>query len=129
MAVLSTVAVFLGWQPKPTFGWAVLIGVLGVITFTALGLLIAGTVRAQATLAITNIGLVLIAAIGGVLMPLTRLHDALAGFVQLLPSAALGEGMRDALAHGHINIQATIVLAGWALILVAAAIRNFRWEN
>ncbi|HEY8294814.1 MAG TPA: ABC transporter permease, partial [Micrococcaceae bacterium] len=56
VAIVTVVALFLGWQPAPA---GILVGlpllVLGAVTFTALGLLIAGTVRPEATLAITNL--------------------------------------------------------------------------
>ena len=60
---------------------------------TALGLLIAGTVRAEATLAIVNIAWVILAGAGGVVFPLKSFPDWYAGIVAWSPSAALGDGV------------------------------------
>ncbi len=127
--VVAAVALFLGWQP-PLAG--ILLGIpllaLGAVAFTALGLLVAGTVRPEATLAITNLLWILFGALGGIVLPTTRLPDTVSAVVHFLPSGALGEAMRDALVHGQFNILAVVVLLGWSVVASAAAIRWFKWS-
>lgn len=102
--------------------------ILAVAAFTSLGLLIAGTLRPQATLAVTNLIWVLLAAGGGLLLPLSRLGGIAHAAVTLLPSSALGESLRAALIDGHFDLPSLLVLAGWAVVGSLAAIRWFRWD-
>lgn len=127
--VIGMVAVLMGWQPAVA-GWipAAVILLLGAAAFTSLGLLIAGTLRPQATLAITNLVWVLLAAVGGLLLPLSKLPDLMGTAATLLPSSALGEGLRAALIHGNSDPTSLLVLTVWAGVGTAAAVRWFRWE-
>ncbi|WP_207344414.1 ABC transporter permease [Arthrobacter sp. E3] len=129
VALISMVAVFMGWRP-PLAG--VLLGipllVLGAAAFTALGLLIAGTVRPEATLAITNLGWILFAALGGIVLPAGKFSSALEGFVQWLPSGALGNLMRAALIDSRLDVWGLIVLLAWAAVASFAAVKWFKWN-
>ncbi|ABK03480.1 ABC-2 type transport system permease protein [Arthrobacter sp. PvP102] len=127
--VVGMVAFLLGWQPT-TAGWvpAVVLLVLGAAAFTALGLLVAGTVRPEATLAITNLLWILLGALGGIVLPAERLPGPARDIVHLLPSGALGEALRDAFLAGSFNGGATLILLLWTVIAGAAAIRWFKWN-
>ena len=108
VVLISTVAAFLGWRP-PLAG--VLLGipllVLGAVTFTALGLLIAGTVRPEATLAITNLGWILFAAWAALCCRPASSPAPRWPFVQWLPSGALGNLMRAALLESRLDVFGT----------------------
>lgn len=127
--VVGLVAALMGWRPVAA-GWpaAALFLVLGAVAFTSLGLLIAGTLRPQATLAVTNLVWVLLAAVGGLLLPLAKLPGLLGTVASLLPSSALGEGLRAALIHGRFDVTSLLVLTVWSVLGTAAAVRWFRWE-
>jgi len=129
VVVISTVAAFLGWRPEPA---GVLLGIplliLGAITFTALGLLIAGTVRPEATLAITNLGWILFAALGGIVLPASKFSPTMATVVDWLPSGALGTLMRAALLEGRVDVFAIVILLAWAVAGSVAAIKWFKWN-
>jgi ABC-2 type transport system permease protein len=129
VAVVSAVALPLGWQP-PSAGWLPAVGllILGAAAFTALGLLVAGTVRPEATLAITNLLWILLGALGGIVIPAERLPALAQGIVHFLPSGALGEALREAFLLGTVNIDAVIILLIWTVIAGAAAIRWFKWN-
>lgn len=125
--VLGSTAWALGWSPSPAgLLWLGIGLVTGACAFTALGLLLAGTVRAEATLAITNLAWVLMGAAGGAVFPLH--HEGPAGVLLLLPSAALGEAARTASAEGSAPLVEILILAGWAVAAVLAARRWFRWR-
>lgn len=128
-AAVSAVAFALGWQPLAA-GWlpGMVLLVLGAGAFTALGLLVAGTVRPEATLAITNLLWILLAALGGTMMPAAHLPGAAAGTVTLLPSGALGESLREAFLNGTLNPGAALILVLWTVLAGAAAIRWFKWN-
>ena len=127
--VVTGVAFSLGWQPAAS-GWLLGLGllVLGAAAFTAIGLLVAGTVRPEATLAITNLLWILLGALGGIVIPAERLPRLAQDTVHLLPSGALGEGLRDAFLHGTLNGSAVLVLLLWLVLAGAAAICWFKWN-
>lgn len=131
LSVLVVVAQLLGWQPTGgpgAYAWLLVLAVLGTAAFGALGLLIAGTLRAEATLAVANLVYVLLLVGGGLLVPLSRHPDAVAAVLQLLPSAALGEGLRDAFAIGSPGLLPLLVLTVWAVGAGLLTARCFRWE-
>ncbi|HSO16265.1 MAG TPA: ABC transporter permease [Arthrobacter sp.] len=127
--VVTAVALVLGWQPDPQ-GWAPALALLalGAAAFTALGLLVAGTVRPEATLAITNLLWILLGALGGIVIPAERLPALLEAVVQFLPSGALGEAMREAFLSGTVNPASVLVLLLWTAIAGLAATRWFKWN-
>ncbi len=129
--LLSGVALALGWAPRGSWvalGAAVALLVLGTAAFAALGLLMAGTLKAEVTLAAANLVYLLLLVGGGVLVPLERLPDAVAAGLSLLPSAALGEGLRQALAGQGVAWAALAVLLAWAVGAGALTAKLFRWE-
>lgn len=131
LLVLACVALLLGWDPAgglAPWAWLVLLAVLGTAAFGSLGLLIAGTLRAEATLAVANLVYVLLLVGGGLLVPLSRYPDGAQGVLALLPSGALGEGMRSAFEDGTVDLLPLVVLVAWAAVGTALTARTFRWE-
>jgi ABC-2 type transport system permease protein len=102
--------------------------VVGTGAFSALGLLMAGTLRAEATLAAANLVYLLLLVGGGVIIPLAK-FGAAEHVLRYTPTAALSGGLRDVLT-GMTTVPWTDlgVLAGWAVLSIAAAARFFRWE-
>lgn len=123
VVVLGVIATFLGWSPGVGLLAATPALLLGVAAFTALGLLLAGTVRAEGTLAVANFVWVLLLAGGGLVLP-----SPLAPATDLLPSGALGTAVREAMATGTVAPLPLLVLALWALVCGLACSRWFRWE-
>jgi ABC-2 type transport system permease protein len=131
LLVLTSVARLVGWHPHggwAAFGWLVVLVLLGTAAFGSLGLLIAGTLRAEATLAVANLVYVLLLVGGGLLVPLTRYPGSSHRLLELLPSGALGEGLRDAFAGLSPDGTVLVVLVVWALAAGGAASKTFRWE-
>ncbi len=130
IAVISVVAVLLGWSPTLTPAGvlgAVLTVVLGSAAFASWGLFIAGALRAEATLAAANLIYLLLLAGGAVVFPTTSYGPA-GGVLRLLPSGALGSGMRVALLDGAVPFLDLAVLAGWAVVGTVLTARTFAWE-
>lgn len=129
VVVLVTVAVVIGWRPEPAgIPAAVLAVLLGTAAFTSLALAMAGTLRAEAVLATANLLLVLLAVVGGVVIPPSQLPGPLADVAVLLPSGALGEALRAGLVHGELATGALAVLLAWTAALAWGAARLFRWH-
>jgi len=129
VVLLVVVAKVLGWQPVGSWPAAVLLLVLGTAAFSALGLLLAGTLRAEATLAAANGIYLLLLAVGGVVIPVDRLPAAAQPLVAALPSAALGDGLRDVLLRGSaFPAGPSVVLVIWAVVAGVVTSRVFRWS-
>ena len=129
--VLVTVARLVGWEPRGGAGaiaWLVLLALLGTAAFGSLGLLIAGTLRAEATLAVANLVYVMLLVGGGLIVPLERYPGSTHHALELLPSGALGQGLRDAFNGGSPGLLPVIVLLVWALGAGMLTARTFRWE-
>ncbi len=125
---LGAVALVLGWRPAPSgLVWALLVGLAGTAAFVALGLLLAGTLRAEAVLAGANLAWVLLLAGGGVVVPTERM-GAWGAVARLLPSGALGDGLRAALGEGRLDGVAPAVLLGWGVAASVMTARWFRWD-
>lgn len=129
MVVLVLVAVLLGWRPHLAgVPAALLLVVLGTAAFTALALLVAGTLRAEAVLAVANLVWVLLLAGGAVVLPARLLPDPLATVAALLPSGALGGGLRAALSGEGLPLGPVLVLTAWTAVVSGLAARFFRWS-
>lgn len=129
-AVLGGTGLLLGWAPSLTVAGA--LGVLtcalaGTAAFASLGLLVAGALRAEATLAAANLVYLLLLAGGAVVLPADSYGRA-GAVLALLPSGALGSGMRTAFLAGDFPTGPVTVLAAWTVVGTMLAARTFRWE-
>jgi ABC-2 type transport system permease protein len=129
VAIIATGAV-LGWHVSGAVVPALALLLLGTVAFAGVGLLFAGTLRAEANLALANGLFLLLLFLGGMAYPLSKLPGPLEALARLLPAAALSECMRGVLASGHsLPAGSFVVLAVWAVAAPVAAIRCFRWEE
>jgi ABC-2 type transport system permease protein len=128
IALLIALALALGWDPTVRVGVAAAI-LLGTIAFSGLGLLMAGTLRGEVTLAAANGLYLVLLLIGGMVVPLSELPTGLRVVAELLPSGALAQALVGTLSTAHtVPTKAWIVLAVWAVVAPLAAARTFRWE-
>lgn len=128
-ALLALVALALGWSPRGDPAAVALLLILGTAAFSGLGLLMAGTLKAEATLAATNLAFLLLLVGGGVIVPLDRFPDAAQGVLGLLPISALSDGLRDILQHGAGMPWGDLgILTVWAVLGLGGAAWLFRWE-
>ncbi|MCY1650925.1 MULTISPECIES: ABC transporter permease [Streptomyces] len=129
VVLLTVIAFALGWSPQGNPFSVLLLLVLGTVAFSGLGLLMAGTLKAEATLAAANLVFLLLLVGGGVVVPLDRFPEAAQSALGLLPISALSDGLRDVLQHGAAMPWGdAAVLAVWAVLGLGAAARFFRWE-
>ncbi len=125
--VISSVALALGWAPDASILALLVALVLGTAAFAALGLALAGSLRAEATLAAANLVYLLLLAGGAVVLPLSA-YGGIGEVLQWLPSAALGDAMRAALIDARTSLRDLLVLAGWAVAGALLTARTFSWE-
>ncbi len=130
VALVAVAWLLLGWRPGPGVAPPVVVVAiaLGTVTSAALGLLLAGTLRAEAVLALAN-GLFLAALlVGGVLVPAASMPAPLGTVAALLPSAALTELLRIGFGGAGAIGGPLLVLVVWAVAAVAFSVRWFRWD-
>ena len=118
----------LDWRFDGGLAAAAVALVIGAVAFTALGLLVAGALRAEATLALTNGAFLALLLISGVTFDAAALPGGLAALGQALPLGALATALRTALAGDGLAAVPLAVVAGWGLAAAAVAVRTFRWE-
>ena len=130
--LILIVALAIGWRPDASPAAVVvapLLILLGTAAFSGLGLLMAGTLRAEATLAGANLVYIVLLGVGGVIFPLTKFPAGARPVLELLPTGALSTGLRDVLQLGTaFPVKDAITLAVWAAVAITAAARMFRWE-
>jgi ABC-2 type transport system permease protein len=129
LALICGLGAALAWHPHGNAGLVVLLVVLGTLAFGGLGLLLAGTLRAEVTLAAANLLWLILLFAGGIAIPLSKYPSAARDVLQYLPSAALSDGLHQVLQYGGgIPLRALLTLLVWAGLALPAAAKWFRWE-
>jgi ABC-2 type transport system permease protein len=129
VALLVAFGFALAWHPHGDPLLAVLLVALGTVAFAGLGLLLAGTLRAEVTLAASNLVWLVLLFAGGIAIPLTKYPHAVAQVLQYLPSAALSDGLHRVLQNGAgVPLHDVLTLLVWGALAMVAAARWFRWE-
>jgi len=130
--LIVVVALALGWHPHGgavAATWSALLMVVGTAAFSGLALLLAGTLRAEATLAGANLLYLVMLGIGGVVFPLTKFPATARHVLVLLPAGALSDGLRSVVQGGSsVPGRDLLVLAVWAVAAITVTTRAFRWE-
>ncbi len=127
--VLWIAAVLMGWQPRGDVMTFLALMVLASAGFAGLGLLMAGTLRAEMTLAAANGLYLVLLLLGGMVVPLGKLPGPVQAFARALPAANLADAFHSLLGvGGSVPGRAWLVLLAWAVAAPAAAAATFRWE-
>jgi ABC-2 type transport system permease protein len=132
LLVIVGAGLALGWHPHAGGAaacWVALLLLAGTAAFSGLALLMAGTLRAEATLAAANLLYLVMLGLGGVVFPLTKFPVTLQPALKLLPAGALCDGLRAVLLYGGgLPGKDLLVLLAWAVAGITLAARTFRWE-
>ena len=138
VAVLTGVAnLVFGWTPGPSWSpslFVIAVG-LGTVAFVAIGLLLAGALRAEVVLALANGLFLAFLMLGGLIVPLDELPSMLKPISAALPATALADVLRVSLDSGtgpggtSDLVAPFALLAVWAALAAATAAAAFRWEE
>jgi ABC-2 type transport system permease protein len=132
VVLIAVVSALLGWRPVVTPAsvlLALLIIVVGSAAFSGLAMLMAGTLRAEATLAAANLVYLILLGVGGVVFPLSKFPASVRPLLRALPSGAMSDGLRSVLRYGSgLPARDLLVLVIWAIVGMGLAARLFRWE-
>jgi ABC-2 type transport system permease protein len=128
--VIVVTGIALGWNATGGLVAAIALLLVGTVAFAGIGMLMAGTLRAEANLALANGLFLVLLFLGGMAYPLAKLPDAVEAVAKLLPAAALSETVRAVLTPGRsFPVGELVVLLVWAVAAPLAASRWFRWEE
>jgi ABC-2 type transport system permease protein len=130
VVALIALAAAMGWQAGQGASAVALLAalLLGSATFTSIGLLLAGTLRPEATLVVANVLFLVALVLGGVVVPVRDLPDPLSSVALASPVGALAEAFRAALGSGGDYLVSLGVVVAWGLVAAAATTRTFHWD-
>jgi ABC-2 type transport system permease protein len=130
IAVLFGLALLLGWAPAASADARVVAAavVLGSLAFAGIGLLMAGHLRAEATLAIANGLFLAFLLLGGVIVPLSHFPEPLAAVASMLPATVLADALRVGLGQAGDAFGSLATLLAWAVGAIGLAVATFRWD-
>jgi ABC-2 type transport system permease protein len=129
-ALVVLASIVFGWRAGPgasVIGFVAAV-VLGTAAFVGLGLALAGTLRAEATLTLANVLFLFSMLLGGIIVPHDQLPGPLAALAGALPAAALADAFRSSLGDGSDLLRPLAIVAIWAVAAIAVTVRTFRWE-
>ena len=127
IVVLGGIAAALGWRVSPAgIALALVTLLIGVTAFTAMGLLLGGTLSSEAVLACANLIWIVLLALLGWVVYAGRLGSP--GVWDVVPTVALASAMTGAL-DSLIHLTAWMSLATWTIFSVAGTIRWFRFDG
>lgn len=125
--ILGGIGVALGWRPSIV---GLLLGIIaiavGTLTFSAMGLLLGGTLKAEVVLALANLLWFAFLGIGSIVVLGDRVPAAAQWVARCTPSGALSEALHQATA-GSVDLFGLAVMALWGIASGVAAVRYFKF--
>ncbi len=110
----------------------VVVGLSGALTFASLGLLLASRARTfEAISGLMNLAMLPMWILSGIFFSAANFPQAMQPFVQALPLTALIDALRAVVLDGATLVDVSpelALLAAWAVIPFAVALRLFRWR-
>ena len=115
-------------DPLPIAGFVI----LGALTFTSIGYVIASFARTEeAANGITSVVQFPLMFLSGIFFPLEVLPDWLRNVATLMPLTYLGDGLRQTMVGGAPFVPLPVdvaVLGGWLVVSLGISARYFRWQ-
>jgi len=127
--LVVVVGVAIGWHVPAGIVPAIGLLLVGTVAFAGIGMLMAGTLRAEANLAAANALFLVLLFLGGMAYPLAKLPAPMQAVAKALPAAALSETVRSVLSSQTFPAGELAILVAWAVGAPLLAARYFRWEE
>lgn len=125
--ILGVIGLILGWEPSPA---GLLLGILviaiGTLMFSAMGLLLGGTLKAEVVLALANLLWFAFLGIASIVVIGDGVPTAVEWFARCTPSGALSEALHQA-TSGSLDLVGIAVLSAWGIAAGTAAVRYFKF--
>lgn len=126
VCILFAIGAALGWRPSLHVALPLVVA-LALVGFFGLGLTLGSIAEGLRSLALANALYILLLLLSGVVFDLGSLPGWLESVVRLLPTTAAAELLRATTSGSVGPGGAWIVLAIWAVIGPALALKTFRW--
>jgi ABC-2 type transport system permease protein len=111
--------------------WATvaLVSWLGALPFAALGLVIGYVAKPDSVQPITGLTTILIAAFGGLWLPVEEMPSVMKTIAQLTPAYWTGLSSRSALTQSGLDVHAVLIVLLWTVGLGFIGLRRFRADT
>lgn len=126
--------VSLGFYRMHTHGnplWAVVVLLVGIAAFSAIGVALGGSIAADGAAAVANAIFLPLLFLGGSFVPVAKLPPPLKDLAEALPPAHLVSALNTVLVRGR-GLADTgwdlPIVAAWGVAALLAATRWLRWE-
>ena len=106
-----------------------LVSWLGALPFAAIGLVIGYVAKPDSVQPITGLSTMLIAAFGGLWLPVDSMPSVMKHIAQLTPAYWTGQSSRSALSQSGLDTHAVLVVLGWTVVLGFIALRRYRADT
>ena len=127
--IFSIAAVALGWRATATeLAIAAVFLLLGAFCFTAMGMLLGGTLSAHVILAVANIIWFILLGAAVISVMASNLAPAVEFVLTGLPSVAITSGIAEAF-KGSFDVQAAVVLLLWSAVAAFLAVKLFDFQS
>ena len=121
-----------GMPIRGSFAAIAVIGVIGALSFAALGLLLASRARTfEAISGLMNLGSLPMWILSGVFFSATNFPEAMQPLIQALPLTAAIDALRAVVLDGAslLDVAGEVaLLTGWGVVTFAIAMRVFSWR-
>ena len=129
IALFGVAAILYDWRPAGSPLLTLLVLAIGTVTYSALGLAMAGALRAEVTLACANGLFLLFLLLGGGILPLSHLPPTLEAIAQILPAAAFTQALQATMSsYAPFPLNALVILVIWTVAILLVAMKTFKWE-
>lgn len=132
VVVIGGVALLIGWRPAG-HGAALVDGAIALVVasmaFAGIGLLLAGSLKAEVNLAAANGLYLVLLLVSGFVIPTTSFPEVLRHALVFTPSGALANGLHNIFGSGvGFGWTNALSLVVWAVAAPLLASRAFRYE-
>jgi ABC-2 type transport system permease protein len=111
------------WMTVALVSW------LGALPFAAIGLVIGYIAKPDSVQPITGLSTMLIAAFGGLWLPVDQMPSIMKHIAQLTPAYWTGLTSRSALTQSGVDTQALLVVLAWTVVLGFIGLRRYRADT
>ncbi|MEU4393642.1 ABC transporter permease [Kribbella sp. NPDC023855] len=106
-----------------------LVSWLGALPFAAIGLVIGYVAKPDSVQPITGLSTMLIAAFGGLWLPVDQMPSVMKHIAEVTPAYWTGLSSRSALSQSGLDYHAVLVVLAWTAGLGIIAVRRFRADT
>src|SRR5688572_6282751 len=121
-----------GMPINGSIGAIALVGLLGALSFAAMGLLLASRARTfEAISGLMNLAMLPMWILSGVFFSAANFPEAIQPLVQALPLTAVIDALRAVVLDGASLLEIRdelLILVGWGVVPFAIALRIFKWR-